>query len=510
VAWARVSYLSGPTVYLASGSRDGLRTGTHLRVMRDTQFVAELAVQYISSSSAACTVVRTGGPNVTVAVGDSAQFMRAVPEPVAAPVVRLPGTDDAPQAVHQSVNPLRGRIGVRYLSTDAGIGPAGVMTQPAFDLRLDGSHVGGSALGVAVDVRAQRSILAPPDSTHPAPLYPLNLTRVYKAAAIWNPPGGRSTLTLGRQFSSTSSSVGLFDGLSMDYVHPHWSVGAFGGWQPSYYTYAFSDSTREYGAYMQWHNVAARFPVWSFTVGGVGAYTMGQIDREFAYATAMVAASRLSVYVTQELDVNRGWRAAQEHASTTPTSTFATVQLALTDMLSLNGGMDNRRNVRLYRDYVSPEAVFDDSFRQGAWGGASLNVRGMFRLSGDARTTSGGTTGAAQSYTGSAAVMRLTPLQFGVRVRETRYSGQLSSGDLQSASLELNPFNIVHFEATAGLRTSVPTASAIALGPSRMNWNSVDADFSLGRSVYAVFSIYRERGAGLFSAQNFLSLSYRF
>ncbi|MGA9838275.1 MAG: hypothetical protein WBQ26_13245 [Gemmatimonadaceae bacterium] len=508
-AWAHVTYISGPTVYLDAGQVAGLRQGAHLQVVRDTAFVAELAVQYISSTSAACTVVRSG--TLAVAVGDSAAFTPAAsPVAAATPTATIAARASSRAPAWRETNRLRGRIGVRYLTSDAGIGPAGVMSQPAFDVRLDGTHLSDSPFGLSVDVRAQRSILAPPDSTHPAPTYPLNVTRVYKAAVQWNPTGTPTTITIGRQFSVTSSSVGLFDGIALDYTERHWSAGAFGGLQPSLLTFGLSDSTREYGAYVQWHNAAMAMPIWSFTVGGVGAYTMGQIDREFTYATAMVVTSRLSAYVTQELDINRGWRAMQEHSAATPTSTFATVQLSLTDVLSLNGGVDNRRNVLLYQDYVNPETIFDNSFRQGIWGGASLNLHGRFRLSGDARTTSGGPAGNARSYTGSMGVMRLTPLELGFQARATHYSGALSSGDLQSLSAELSPFDLFHVEATGGLQTSKPTILGSGIGPSRLTWSSLDADWAIGRSIYLMFSIYRELGSGMRNSQNFLSISYRF
>ena len=505
-AWAHVTYISGPTVYLDVGTRGGLKQGAHLTVLRDTTFVAELSVQYISSSSAAATIVR--GSALTVATGDSARFT-----PVAAPAAQatavLPARESA-GGTRRSSNMLRGRLGLRYLMLDPGTGPAGVVTQPALDLRLDGTHLGDSPVGVAVDVRAQRSIVQPPDSLHRAPTYPLNVTRVYKAALKWNPVGSATTITIGRQFSSTSSSVGLFDGVALDFAHRRWSVGAFGGLQPSWYNFGFSDSTREYGAYMQWHNVSMHLPVWSFTVGGVGAYTMGQIDREFTYATAMVASSRFTAYVTQELDINRGWKAAQEHSAATPTSTFATFQFSITDALSLDGGVDNRRNVLLYRDYVNPEVVFDNSFRQGMWGGATLNLRGKFRMSGEARTTSGGPAGTAQSYTGSMSLMRLTSLDLGFHLRDTHYTGQLSTGDLQSASAEINPFNIVHLEATGGIRTSKATLLGMGLGTSRTTWSSVDADWGIGRNVYLMLSVYREMGSAFHNSQNFMSISYRF
>jgi len=510
--WAHVSYISGPSVYIDAGARDGLRQGSRLDVVRDTVVIAELAVEYISSSSAACTIVRSSGP--PIAVGDSVRFTPVpVPVPVPVPAPPAAAAPASPLAAASARpwsagNALRGRIGVRYLVVDAGTGPAGMMTQPAFDVRLDGMHLSGSSLGLAVDVRAQRSILPPPDSTHPAPTYPLNVTHVYKAALIWNSAGSPATATVGRQFSSSSSSVGLFDGVGLDYARRRWSVGAFGGFEPSVATFGFSDSTREYGAYVQWHNASLALPVWSLTLGGVGAYTMGQIDREFSYLSAMYAGPRLTLYATQELDINRGWRAVQEHSTTTPTATFATAQYAVTDAVSLYGGVDNRRNVRLYTDYLNPEAAFDASFRQGVWAGASLNMRGRFRVSADERTSSGGSAGTAQSYTGAASVMRLTPLQLGVHLRATRYTGQMSSGTLQSASAEANPFDLVHLELTGGVRTSV--TPIMGPGASRVNWGSFDADWGIGPSIYLLFSLYRESGPGLHDGQSYLSISYRF
>ncbi len=507
-AWAHVTYISGPTVYLDVGTRGGLEQGAHLTVLRDTTFVAELAVQYVSSSSAACTVVRAS--SLSVATGDSARFT-----PVVAPVAAATATETLPERASpgtggRAAHLLRGRLGLRYLMLDPGTGPAGVVTQPALDLRLDGTQLGDSPIGVSVDVRAQRSIMQPPDSLHPAPTYPLNVTRVYKAALQWNPVGSATTITIGRQFASTSSSVGMFDGLALDFAHRHWTAGVFGGLQPSWYDFGFSDSTREYGAYLQWHNASLQLPIWSFTFGGVGAYTMGQIDREFTFATATLVASRFTAYVTQELDINRGWKAAQEHAAATPTSTFANFQFSITNALSLDGGVDNRRNVLLYRDYVNPEAVFDNSFRQGMWGGVTLNLRGRFRLSGEARTTSGGPAGLAQSYTGSMSLMRLTPLDLGVHLRDTHYTGQLSTGDLQSASLEANPFNLVHLEGTGGLRTSNATTAGMGLGTTRTTWSSIDADWAMGRNVYLMLSVYREMGGAFHNSQNYVSISYRF
>ena len=105
-----------------------------------------------------------------------------------------------------------------------------------------------------------------------------------------------------------------------------------------------------------------------------------------------------------------------ESTTTTPTATFATARVSIGPALSLHAGYDNRRSVRLYRDFLSPEIEFDDSFRQGTWGGAQLSL-GHLLAGFDTRTSTGGSSGSSDSWTASAGLTRLTPLGAGVRRR---------------------------------------------------------------------------------------------
>ena len=501
VSWTRITYLSGPSVYLEVGSKDGVREGSRLQVVRAGDVVAELVAVYLSSNRTACTVSRS---SATIVVGDSVRF---------APV-RVSG-----QASDESVasntaghgrlptSPIRGRFGIRYLLLDSGEGTGNTLTQPAFDLRLDGQRVGGTPFGLAVDVRAQRSMysaaLEGRRSTAPA-----SLTRVYQAAVQWSPPGSPTRLSVGRQFATALTAIGIFDGVALDVDHARVGYGALAGFEPDLATFGFSSATREYGAWVQLHNQPSVSQLWSLTLGGVGSYADGQIDREFLYLRAAYTTPRVSIYAAQELDVNRGWRGTQEGAATTPTSTFAMAQLSVTSALSVYAGVDNRRNVRLYRDYRTPELAFDDAFRQGLWGGTSVSFLGRIRLAADVRSSTGGAAGEAKSYTGSASVWRITPLQLGVHARATRFAGLVSEGQLQSASIEINPMSRFRIEYTVGARNS--TNPRDNLGSSRLTWTGLDADIGIGRSVYLLISTSRESGTLNHSIQSYASLSYRF
>ena len=497
-AWTRVSYLSGGSVYLDAGTKQGLKVGTHLDVMRDTSFVAELVVEYVSSNRASCSVVRSILP---VVVGDSARYPNTATTDTRTIAANALGAaaSDAHVARRNSLLPVRGRIGVRYLRSDPGLGPASVLIRPAFDMRVDGHQMNGTPFGITLDVRAYRDRRATATG---------NVTRVYQGALEVSPARTGARVTLGRQYSAALTPIGIFDGISVDVDKSRWSGGLLAGSQPEPLRFGLSTAIKEYGAYVQLHNETNAAPVWSTTLGAIGSYAGGEIDREFAYVQSTLTSSRLSLYAAQEVDVNRGWKSDAESSAVVPTSTFAMLRLNVTSDFQLNVGYDGRRSVRLYRDFLTPEIEFDDSFRRGTWGGATVTALGHIRVSADARRSSGGAGGANESYTGSFSVHRLTPLQLGVRGRATSYAGDVARGSLVSAAVEATPIGSLHLEGTAGLRRDLTATDSSA--HQNVRGHEVSADLGIGRSVYVLVSVYRENGVRVRSSQAYVALSYRF
>ena len=74
-AWTTINYLSGSLVYLGVGTKQGVRQGTHLEVLRGGQVIAELTTAYTSSNQASCTVTKS---TATVSVGDSVRYIAVV------------------------------------------------------------------------------------------------------------------------------------------------------------------------------------------------------------------------------------------------------------------------------------------------------------------------------------------------------------------------------------------------------------------------------------------------
>lgn len=224
--WARVAYVSGGQIYVSAGRDDGLIEGSELTVVRGDSVIATLRVRYLASTGAACDV--TAGTAGDVTPGDQVRFVAsaaAAPAPTAAPTPPPP----PPRARGRTYRTgLRGRIAARYVLTRTAP-DAGQYAQPALDLRAAGARLGGTAFGVAVDVRTRSSrsqFVAGATATRTE-------TNVYQAAVLWQPERAPVRATLGRQYVVGVSSILLLDGLLVELDGRRVGAGVFGGTEPT-------------------------------------------------------------------------------------------------------------------------------------------------------------------------------------------------------------------------------------------------------------------------------------
>ena len=527
VRWARVTYLAGHSIYIDAGRDDGVEVGASLDVVRRGTVVATLRAIVISTHRASCEIV--GGDSLSIAVGDSVRFVApgapgrvplGTPDsarlpPFATDSVSLPDSGGARSASTRPVNSLRtagirGRVGVRYLVvSEAGAGAR--FSQPSADVRVDGARIAGSPLGITVDARGRRTMVTRADT---AGAQVDSRTYVYQmAVSVATPGGGR--VAVGRQFSEAFANVSLYDGVSVQLNRQRWGTGLFAGTQPAPTTMGYARDVREFGTYVQAHNEAAGRR-WALTLGGIGSYHANDPNREFAFGQLSVSSSRVSLLATQEVDYNRGWKVAAGEQTVQPTSTFLSAHVRASNSFTFYAGFDSRRNVRLWRDLENPETEFDDRFRQGLWGGASLRAGQHVRLSADVRSSDGGGTigGRATAAGGVLAVDGIGWSLLGVRARSTRYTSPWLEGWLHSGSLSVSPLNgQLRLEIEGGLRAEAnrPGVSVTGLsGDNRVQWLTLDSEVALGRSWYVVLTGTRETGGWAPITQTYASLSWRF
>jgi hypothetical protein len=525
---ARVSYLAGGSVYVDAGRSKGLREGDSLVVVHDGKAIAWLRASYLSSQRAACDTLRTLAP---IQIGDLASFASRTPEAgvanrdtsaaetsappgVASPLpsvstltpasgVTAGGNTPATPRVREErrAGSLRGRIGARFLTVQTAGG--GRLTQPALDVRLDGASLAGTPLDLAVDFRGRRVARSFPG--RPAQNDDRGL--FYRFSLATRDPKGHYRLSLGRQLSPALAAVNLFDGVLAEQHGRRWSVGVFSGTQPEPLRLGVSGSILQGGGYLEWHQPAASARRWSVTGGAITSYDHGNTNRDFGFMRVFYLDRVLSATLSQEADLNRGWKRDLGQPALQATGTFLTTNVRVGSALSLRAGYDNRRNVWLYRDRITPENLFDDRYRQGGWGGALLDVAHHVRLTGDRRTSSIAGARRQNGWTGGLEGYRFTPLNLTARARYSRLTGAGMENTLASFSIGLDPLASVHLEAAAGRRTTKDLIRAVV---EQTKWQSADFDLTLVRSAYLNASFESDAGDIGRSQQAYLGLSWRF
>ena len=502
VRWAHISYLTTATAYIDAGRADGLRDTSRVVVIRGDSTVAVLPINFLSTHQAACDLT---GIAAALSVGDSVRFTPVRDAPDSAPAVAAvqPVPRPGPSTTGWRPNGgLRGRVGLYYLLIRPRDGSGAQFAQPSGDLRLTGNELGGSGLGLSLDMRSRRTLQTRADGLGSGAR---QQTRVYQGSLSWQAAGSPLRVTAGRQWAPGMPSVGLVDGVSAQLVGAGWSGGAFAGSEPEPVNLGFSSTITQLGGYVQRHSRAGSPGRWALSAGLSGSYLRTGTNREFLYLQGEYGTRRLSLFASQEVDYYRPWRRVGGERAISPTSTFANLQYRLSDAISVTTGVDSRRNARLYRDVVNPEITFDDAFRRGAWLGVSARS-GRLLASLDARTSGGGSAGATGSYTLSLGADRLTGFGLSVRSRNTRYTSVGRRGWLQALTVGIEPGGRGSVQLTGGQRIEHDTTASATT----VRWLSADLDLSLGRTWLAILSAYREQGGSTANDMLYAGLSFRF
>ncbi len=492
-----ITFISGTEIYIGAGRQDGLVVGSEVEVVRGDSVVATLRVKFLASQKSNTELVR-GTPEL--ALGDTVRFHRHI----ATEQIAIGGPIAAPRPRRLSGQGLHGRIGSRYLrattSTVSAGQPAGSngFSQPSLDARLYGLNIGGTPLGVAIDLRARQTTSSSSGGTTVD-----GHTRAYQAVLYWNAPDARFRVAAGRQYLAYISSIGLFDGGLVELNGRHFSGGAFAGWEPDASTLQFSGAVHDYGAYLTVHNAPGGLTSSAFTIGAVGSYEGSTERREWGIAQANVSNRYLSLYLLQEVDYYRPWKLEGPNAESSAlsfTSQFANVSVRPRRWLSINATYDKRRNVRLIRDFINPETNFDDAYREGYGGGLQYSGQ-RFYVGGDWRRSTGATVLGANSYTATFGANRVAPLGLGFSVRATWYTNQNDSsavnpgsiqtnGHLYSGHVNFDPTTAIHVDVNGGVRQEDNPAFAER---QKSTWYGVDLDVALARQWYLTLSTLRQK-----------------
>ena len=499
----RVGYLAGGSVYVDAGRSEGLREGDTLRVLRASKLIARLRVTYLSTHRAVCDTLSTTG---SVRVGDSVAYSSIgaaagatpdTPRAATAPPVAGAAAPAAPKARETGrPRPVHGRVGARWLAVRSGDTE---LSQPSGDVYLDAGGMAGGHLDALVDARGRLT------SRRGVGGMRSNSSRqyVYRLAATLHDAAGHRRLVVGRQGTPALTGAGVLDGARAEWGGERWSAGAFSGTEPEPVDLGFGTEIVDHGVFVSLRARPGSVARWSTLAGATTSLAHGQPNRDYAFLQAAWNDERLSVFAAQEADLNRGWKRGIGESAISLTSALVTASLRATREVTLTGGYDHRRSVRLYRDHETPETEFDDHHRTGEWLGASAGLGGHARVSGDTRFSDAG----ARSVSGSAETFRLTAAGLSLRVRGTDYTSDVTRTWLWSVSAGANPFDRARLDVTAGSRA---TRDRVADLETTARWESAALDLALWRRWFATASYQRDHGESDDVHQAFTGLTWRF
>ena len=492
---AKVTYIAGKSIYVDAGTENGVTEETRFQVVRDGTVIATLTIEFLSARRASCKIVGAGD----VQIGDAVRFAPAAP----VPVVEAPAAPRKSARSRYRGRPVRGRVGVQFLSVSNNGAGQSDFSQPAFSFRLRGYDLGSTGIGVNVDVRARQTSRTLSDGTKDDD----SRTRIYRLAGEWQAADSPFRITAGRQVEPAASGISIFDGISASWNWEKWVVGVLSGSQPDPVDFGMSGDVKEHGVYLQYQNRGVDRKRLTFTTGLIGSYEQSEISREYLYFQTLWSTRKLTLYFTEEVDINRGWKKEIGESSLDSTSTFISARYRMSDRLDFQAGFDNRRNIRLYRDRTTPETEFDDDYRTGVWGGAGYRFMDNYRVTLRYRTSGGGTRGTSDNLTGNFSVYGLTDRNVGGSFRVTHYSNDVLDGVLLSVSGGVDLTPMIRVELSGGLRDETDVFDTASKS---QTWYGLDLDFRLGRRWYLNASWLTESGDLEEISQVYASLAYRF
>ena len=494
-----VTFISGAAIYVGAGRREGLTEGAQLSVVRRDSVIAKLRVKFLASHQASCEVL---GGGTDIVVGDVVRFAPVPPAPTTSAETIADATPRR-RPRRLSGPGIHGRVGLRSLRAttalsgdSSGTPTAGTgFNQPSFDVRMSGLGVGGTPIGLSLDLRTRYTVT----SATGKPNQVDGRTRVYQAAVFWGPPGAGFRTVVGRQYLTAVTSVAMFDGGLMELNGSRMSFGVFGGLEPDAGTLGLTDAIQDYGGYLQLHSPPAAAAPWAITTGAVASLQGDHANREFGFVQVSVNHRSYSLFGLQEIDYYPPWKVQLGEKPLSFTSQYATGWFRVSPRLAFNATYDNRRNVRLYRDTQNPETAFDDAYRQGYGAGVLLSSYKV-RVSGDWRRSTGGTAGRADSYTGTLGLDPVTPLRLTLSARATWYQNQNDStlntpvalrttGQLYSWWLGCDPVDRLHVDVTGGTRREDNPNTTIM---QTSTWYGISLDVNVARVWFVSFSGLRQ------------------
>lgn len=370
----KITYVSAEGVYIDAGSDVGLKVGDTLKIRRSGTELATVAVNNISSQSAAAVVLEQSEP---IRAGDD---VYGKPSDVTTKKVVEPQPAEAKieSRKDRSVR-VRGDISVssfwHHDLTEAGRS----WSRPGLASRLKIEDIGPSGLRFELRHRTRlyhrsRAVYEDQDTddwSH----------QVYEFGLFHDGEEVASEWGIGRIVAPYVRGVGFIDGAYIARsLNDSYKIGLAGGTTPDPEGTGLDFDRRKLGVFIAYETGEYSASRMTLSAAFSSEYEKSTVSRDFLYLQGTFSRfGRLTMYHSVEVDLNRDWRYDALGDRFTFTNYLGNATLTVHRSTRLFVSYDNRKNIRYYETRLVPDSLFDETTNQGVRGG--LNVRFSDRVS---------------------------------------------------------------------------------------------------------------------------------
>ena len=489
-ATARVQYLSSSSVYLDAGRAAGIEAGATVRVERNGQVVAELLVEFVAQSSAACKIVSSVSP---IRVGDTCTFTPAAGSTPAAPGAAAGAarasdaaagsTRRTPEAGAGWLRPqaMHGSLAFSYRRSGE---TEGSYSNPAVraNLRWDGPD----RRQLTMHARADRPVVdfeSSPGSSSAA-----TTIRLYEAEMRYRSAAERFELSGGRFVPTRLEPMGYLDGAAAVFQPTAGlRLGAMGGAGARLVSGGFETEGWKAGGYVEARDPRRNAPTrWRLLLAAAILEDADVTRRQFVLGRAdQRLGTRLRTWENFEIDVNPGWKVQRGEDRVEFTAGSLGAQATLHRNVDVTLDFDSRRGILLPEQRAVPidDLVLDRT--HGVHGAVHVHLsRWMsLRLGGDWRALEDGTR-TTRSWDGSlyGSHPRLPTLS--AIVHANVYDATPGRGEILDASLSLRATPLLRLSLAGGTFNRRDLQGSAAASDPRSNWLRIGGGLDPGWGLW--------------------------
>jgi hypothetical protein len=370
-----ISYISRENVYVDKGKQAGLEVGDTLVAEKDGKITTSLLVVYIAQYSASCSII---SQLEQLKVGIPVRLVKRRGKDIRTTIPTIQPKKSIKKASSKSVKSERfarinGGISFQwYHYEDESVSKLNY-DQPTVRFNLKARQIFGKNYNFIMKMRLRRI----QSSRNYSPYTPQDdwQNRIYNFYFSYEDLDSPVNYRIGRIISNEISGVGYIDGLLLQHNLSHniqW--GVYAGVQSEWQFAGSEFSLQKYGLYFNYLTGDYRSQRWKATIAFSTTYHGKTVSRENIYfQSSYRSGSKLSIFNSFEIDVNRSWRKEKAGDLFSLTSFYLSARYKFSNFVSSGITYDNRKNYYTYETRDLPDIVYDMAFRHGVR--ADLNLK---------------------------------------------------------------------------------------------------------------------------------------